>query len=326
MSTELATTQKPNGLAISNFSQEQRELLKNTVAQGATDLELQMFLELARAKGLDPFKKEVWFIKGKSYTDKSGRNVEGRVQIMTGVDGFFAIANTNPAYDGIEHAYGPDQKIELNASKAPGVKHIIAPEWVEAVVHRKDRKIPERRRAYWREFSQDLVTYNGNLSLWAQKPTLMLEKCADAIALRKAFPQELGDFRAPEEMPREFSADDEERKTAAEVESQQRANFIAQRTAKLDDGDYTIEHGNSHRGAKVSEATNSIWLERHLEKYREQIPATAQELIKQRIEFLKREHARKMEALEKKEASDGQGWTPTEDELEAIEAEESEEV
>lgn len=291
------------------YSNEQRELVRNTVAQGATDVELDYFLAYTTSKGFDPFSKEVWFIKTKTYTKKDGTKVEAKVQIMTGIDGFFRKANENPNYDGCEHLYGPLVEIKI-----PNKPSILAPEWVESVVYRKDRKLPERRRAYWREFAQDLVSYYGNLTLWAQKPSLMLEKCADALALRKAFPQELGDLRVPEEMPREYSAEEQERLSAAEIESQQRANYIAQRAAKIETtGDYVIEFGASGRGKKVSEASNSIWLERHLAKYADQIPDAGKKVIQARIDELRAEHAKKVAALE----SEG-GWTPTPEEAEEI--------
>lgn len=307
-----------NGVTARGFTPEQRQLVKNTVAAGATDLELDYFLQFCAAKGFDPFAKEAWFIKTKGFTGKDGREVEGRVQIMTGIEGFFKIANIHPQFDGMDHEYGPDIRIPVNASKAPGVKEIVAPEWVETAVYRKDRGRPEKRKCYWREYAQELVTYGGKLSLWAQKPTMMLEKCADATALRKAFPQELNDIRTPEEMPREYSADDEERKTAAEIESQQRANYLAQRTARIEQSnDYVIEFGNSGRGKKVSEATNSIWLERHLAKYADQIPDAGKKLIEARVAELKREHAKKNAAVvEVVEGDDG--WHPSEDEAAEI--------
>lgn len=348
MSTELTksngasapvATQRPAGLAIEAYSQSEIELLKNTVAQGASDLELKMFLEIARATGLNPFKKEIWFIKTKSYTDKNGKHHEGRVQIMTGIDGFFRIANENPNYDGIEHSYGPYIKVPLVGLKEAGPKEIDAPEWVESTVYRKDRTRPERRRCYWREYAQDLVSFYGKMGQWANKPTVMLEKCADATALRKAFPQELGHFYAPEEMPKEYSAEDEERKSAAENEAQLRANYIKQQTAKMaQSGDYVIEHG-SQRGSKVSAATNSIWLERHLVKHAAELPEQAKHIIQARIDYLKREHAQRMAAQAPNyDGSAGDesrkwprglrsddGWTPTPEEAAEIAAREQQE-
>lgn len=316
MSSELI--QKPT------YTNEQRELVRNTVAAGATDVELDYFLAYTTSKGFDPFSKEVWFIKTKGYVKKNGQKVEPKVQIMTGIDGFFRKANENPNYDGCEHNYGPLIEVPVSAKDAPDVKAIFAPEWVESVVHRKDRKLPERRVAYWREFAQELVSYYGNLTLWAQKPTVMLEKCADALALRKAFPQELGDLKVPEEMPREYSADEQERKDVQQLESEQRANYLTQRTARLEQtNDYVIEFGASGRGKKVSEATNSVWLERHLAKYKSQIPEAGQKLIQGRIDELKREYAQKL-AAEQAETVSEEGWTPTEDEAAEILAQERE--
>ncbi len=321
MSTEIAT--KTN--AAIDFTAEQKTLIKNTVAQGSTDAELGMFLELAKSTGLNPFKKEIWFIKTAGYTKRNGDAVEGRVQMMTGIEGFFRIANGNPAYDGIEHEYGPALALKVNV-KAGFDKdqkwsdvEVIAPEWVESVVYRKDRTRPERRRAYWREFAQDVVSNYGKMTIWGQKPLIMLEKCADALALRKAFPQELGSFYVPEEMPKEFSAEDEERKSAAEVEAQARANYLKQRTQKIaDTGDYVIEFGNSQRGAKVSEATNSVWLEKHLAKHADQIPEAGKKIIQAKIAELKRAYAQRMEA--ERASENDQGWTPTPEEAAEIAA------
>jgi len=169
-------------------SKEMHSLLTNTVAQGATHAEFAMFREICRATGLNPFKREIWFIK-----------TERKCQIMTGVNGFYEVANKHPMYDGIEIEYG--NEIE---AKAGGNRTVVTFDWIEAKVYRKDRSRPQTFRAFWREYAQELVTKNGNFSNWAKMPSVMLSKCAESMALRKAFPQELNGLYTAEEMPREF--------------------------------------------------------------------------------------------------------------------------
>ena len=73
------------------WTSEQINAIRNTVAQGADDSELQMFLALATKYDLDPFAKEIWFVQ-----------MKGRNSIITGRDGYLKIANRNPNFDGME--------------------------------------------------------------------------------------------------------------------------------------------------------------------------------------------------------------------------------
>lgn len=167
---------------------EAKELLKNTVAQGATDAELGMFIAHCQATGLDPILKEVWFIKTKGYTKRDGTAVEGRVQIMTGLQGFLKVANRHPAYDGMEC-----EVIRENGKPVAAI----------AKVYRKDRKFPSVGEALWSEYYKP--NPNGRAGIWEQMPSIMLAKCAKSLALREAFPQELNGLYTQEEMPSEYA-------------------------------------------------------------------------------------------------------------------------
>ena len=80
MSKELTTT---NNL-------EMLQALRNTVAPGLTEPEFLLFAEMCRATGLNPATKEIWAIKA-----------GGRLQLMTGINGFLRIANSHPQFDGM---------------------------------------------------------------------------------------------------------------------------------------------------------------------------------------------------------------------------------
>lgn len=159
-------------------------VLRNTVAQGATDSEFAMFLEFCKGTKLNPFKREIWFMKTKSYTNKRGETVEGRVTIMTGFNGFLAIANAHPEYDGM--------KTEVVRNEDGSL------EYAETSVFRKDRKYPSVCRAYFKEFYKP--GNFGKESQWDKQPVVMLSKCSKSHALREAFPQELGGLYTQEEV------------------------------------------------------------------------------------------------------------------------------
>jgi len=147
------------------------ETLKQTVAIGATDAEFLMFIEFCKSTGLNPFKKELWFIKA-----------GGRVQIMTGINGFMSIANSHPQYDGMTVEVDNDED----------------PQKATCKVYRKDRKYPTEGVALMKEYKKSGPT-------WSQMPRTMLTKVAKSIALREAFTQELGGLYTAEEMPAEYS-------------------------------------------------------------------------------------------------------------------------
>lgn len=147
-------------------------IIKGSVAKGATTEEFNYFISLCKSTGLNPFKKEIWFIK-----------TSQGVQIMTGINGFYAIANSHPQFDGLE--------VETVEEAGQLVKAV-------ARCYRKDRSRPMVAEAY-------LSEYGKNYGNWKTMPRLMLAKCAESMALRKSFAQELNGLYSSEEMPAEYS-------------------------------------------------------------------------------------------------------------------------
>lgn len=156
-------------------------VIKQTLASDASDAEFKMFIEFCKSTGLNPFKKELWFIKA-----------GGRVQIMTGINGFFSIANNHPAYDGIESGL-----INKNGEYMPQTYALndFIGAWCK--VYRKDRKMPSEGVAM-------LSEYEKTTPIWKQMKRVMILKCAESVGLRKAFPQELNGLYTVEEMPKEY--------------------------------------------------------------------------------------------------------------------------
>lgn len=173
------------------------EVLKAACAPDATPAEFAYFLEVCRASKLNPFKREIWFIKTRGYTNRRGETVPPRVQVMTGINGFLAIANSHPAYDGMEHGITRDENGALVSA------------WCK--VYRKDRKYPGYAEVYLKEFKGS--------GLWDKMETALLLKCAKSHALRESFSQELGGLLIEEEMkdaaPPKISFEDAARLTAS---------------------------------------------------------------------------------------------------------------
>ena len=167
------------------LSPEKRELLKRTVAVGATDDELEMFIEVARGTGLNPFAKQIYAIKR-----------QGKMTIQTGIDGFRLIAQRSGKYRGQEGPYwcGPDGVwVDVWLAKEPpaackvGILHadMDGPQWVVGT---------------WDAYYQD------SSPLWKKMGPHMLAKCVEALGLRRYFPQELASVYANEEMEQADSA------------------------------------------------------------------------------------------------------------------------
>lgn len=148
------------------------------------DEQIKLFLHVAKEKKLDPRLKQICAIP--KYNKATGR-VE--CVIITQIDGFRMIAERTGRY-------APGRNTEYNYDK--NGRLLFATSYVKKLT-------PD---GAWHEIGETAYfnEYNANSPTWRSMPHVMLAKCAEARALRRAFPGDLSGIYGQEEMDQALSA------------------------------------------------------------------------------------------------------------------------
>ncbi len=143
--------------AQGEWTREQVETIKQTVARGASDAQLALFLQTCKSRGLDPFTKQVYFTP------------QG---IIVSIDGLRSIAERTGTYAPGPTRFEYDDKGNLVAAFVT-VRKLVAGTWFDL------------------EESAYLEEYMGSSPIWKAKKRVMLSKCAESRALRRGWSSEL---------------------------------------------------------------------------------------------------------------------------------------
>jgi phage recombination protein Bet len=160
------------------------QLLKDTFFRGASNEEFMLFAHACDRSGLDPFMKQIYPVKRWDATLK-----REAVTIQTGIDGYRLIAERTGRY-----APGREPTFEYTKEG----KLLKATAYVKKLT--KDGTWHETSAgAFYEEYCQRTKDGAPN-SMWNKMPHSQLAKCAESLALRKAFPAEFSGIYTKEEM------------------------------------------------------------------------------------------------------------------------------
>ncbi len=207
------------------LNRSQIELIKNTVAKGATDDELKMFLQVCKGANLNPFLKQVFLVP--RWDTRAGKETRA---IQVSIDGFRAIAEESGNYAGNE-----DPEFELDENKKPVSAKVTVYKIVQGT------RCPFTATARWSEyFPGEKMGF-----MWKTKPHIMLGKCAEALALRKAFPKLLSGMYSHEEMDQAQNQDPKEEKKQKAAKGLQTVLKLIKKCKKGEIEDFIKKMSNS---------------------------------------------------------------------------------
>jgi phage recombination protein Bet len=180
-------------LSAVGFTNDQVELIKSQICRpskrAASDDELAMFIGQCERTGLDPFAKQIYAIF--RWDSRAGAE---KMTIQVSIDGFRLVAERTGKYAGQDGPFWCDEDGNWTDTwlrkEPPKAAKVIVKKVLGGVVAETPAV------AHWNEYA---VTGSAG-RFWNDKPALMIGKCAEALALRKAFPQELSGLYTSEEM------------------------------------------------------------------------------------------------------------------------------
>jgi phage recombination protein Bet len=194
--------------ALIAMAPRQIALIRNTIAADCNEEEFNLFMQAAHSYGLDPFRRQILpLVFNKTKPDKR------RMSIIVARDGLRVIASrcrdyrpaSEPAVwemdDGLKGPLNPKGLVHCTVylwkqdNRGDWFKVKGEADWDEFAPIKDEFK--ENDQGKWRPTGKQTLDTSGN---WSRMPKVMLEKCAEAQALRAGWPEQFGGLHVEEEM------------------------------------------------------------------------------------------------------------------------------
>ena len=179
MSTQLAVVSATTGelVQVEEWTDARKEFIRKAFCGGAPDDIAATFLGLCERRRLSPEARHVYLV------NRAPRDKTPNWVIQTGIDGYRLIADRTGRYAGCDDPvfqYSDDRNSIVRATVT--VYKMVS-----------GQRCPFTASARWDE-------YSAGSPMWNKMPHTMIAKCAEALALRKAFPEELSGMYTDVEM------------------------------------------------------------------------------------------------------------------------------
>ena len=188
MSTEITRHSTNTALTIAEdqtgFTDQQIAALRQIGLGANTQADVEVFFHQAKRSGLDPFRREIYMITRKTKTGP-------KATIQTGIDGFYKIA------DRVTRATGGTWGIPETLWCGPNGQWRDV--WLEETPPAAAKVTVERNGSRFTTVATS-AEYNAGSPMWQKMPARMIAKCAEALAIRRAFPDDLSGLYTSEEM------------------------------------------------------------------------------------------------------------------------------
>ena len=228
--------------------------LKNSLYTGARDESILMVLDYCKAGNLDPLQKPVHIVPMSVKNAQTGK-YEFKDTIMAGIGLYRIQAARSNQYAGVgEPEYGA-----LITANLGGI-NFTYPEWCKVTVRKivHGSIVEFSAKEYWIEnyatSGRDSLAPN---TMWKKRPYGQIAKCAEAQALRKAFPEIVSQQPTAEEMEgkslNEFDSDLKNVTPKAKTLSSKLDELITEQAQESNEVAVAIEEQNTEKLQELSE-------------------------------------------------------------------------
>lgn len=190
--------------ALVDFSGKQLELIRRTVAADCNADEFNQFIHICKTVRLDPLRRQIYaFVFNKRDADKR------QMTIVTSIGGYRSIAERTGNYRPGRTLTVFEDKPSNPETNPLGISHATAV--VHKYIHGEWHEIIED--AYWSEFAPLKDEWKDGVRTgrqildpkkdgWRRMPRVMIEKCAEAKALRRGWPEDFDGLYSEDELAR----------------------------------------------------------------------------------------------------------------------------